>query len=134
MLPDCFSFQSSLPSILAHAGIKGFFTQKLNAYWQPSPKVGGPDSLEQTPEGIPFNIGLWIGPDGKSVLAALNPGGYSATLFTDLSKDPGPSRPPPQLTDEQKSKFSPQQLRYLQRPREKELSEIRCPVLGVLSR
>jgi hypothetical protein len=40
----------------------------------------------------------------------------------------------PQLTDEQKSKFSPQQLSYLQRPREKELSEIRCPVLGVLSR
>ena len=29
MLPDCFGFPASLPSILAHAGIKGFSTQKL---------------------------------------------------------------------------------------------------------
>src|SRR5579859_4313942 len=33
MLPDCFGFPASLPSILAHAGIKGFSTQKLNAEW-----------------------------------------------------------------------------------------------------
>jgi alpha-mannosidase len=31
MLPDCFGFPASLPSILAHAGIKGFSTQKLNS-------------------------------------------------------------------------------------------------------
>src|SRR5271165_6852119 len=29
MLPDCFGFPASLPSILAHAGVKGFSTQKL---------------------------------------------------------------------------------------------------------
>ena len=29
MLPDCFGFPASLPSILAHAGIKSFSTQKL---------------------------------------------------------------------------------------------------------
>jgi alpha-mannosidase len=29
MLPDCFGFPSSLPSILAHSGLKGFSTQKL---------------------------------------------------------------------------------------------------------
>ena len=29
MLPDCFGFPASLPSILAHAGLKGFSTQKL---------------------------------------------------------------------------------------------------------
>ena len=29
MLPDCFGFPWSLPSLLAHAGIKGFSTQKL---------------------------------------------------------------------------------------------------------
>src|SRR6202142_3397366 len=29
MLPDCFGFPSSLPTILAHAGVKGFSTQKL---------------------------------------------------------------------------------------------------------
>src|SRR4051812_11080417 len=55
MLPDCFGFPSSLPTILAHAGIKGFSTQKLSADWQPAPHVGGPNSPEKTPEGIPFN-------------------------------------------------------------------------------
>jgi len=47
MLPDCFGFPASLPSILAHAGVKGFSTQKLNAQWQPAPKIGGPDSPEK---------------------------------------------------------------------------------------
>ena len=31
MLPDCFGFPASLPTILAHAGIKGFSTQKLSS-------------------------------------------------------------------------------------------------------
>ena len=90
MLPDCFGFPASLPSILAHAGIKGFSTQKLNAAWQPSPHVGGPNSPEKTPEGIPFNVGLWIGPDGKSVIAALNPSGYGTQVYSDLSKNNAP--------------------------------------------
>jgi alpha-mannosidase len=88
MLPDCFGFPASLPSILAHAGVKGFSTQKLNANWQPAPKVGGADSPEQTPEGIPFNVGQWYGPDGHSIIAALNPGSYTSNAFTDLSADP----------------------------------------------
>lgn len=87
MLPDCFGFPASLPSILAHAGIKGFSTQKLSAAWQPAPHVGGPGSPEATPEGIPFNVGVWVGPDGKSVIAALNPGSYTSTVHTDLSED-----------------------------------------------
>jgi len=33
MLPDCFGFPASLPSILAHAGVKGFSTQKLSPGW-----------------------------------------------------------------------------------------------------
>ena len=33
MLPDCFGFPASLPTILAHAGIRGFSTQKLAAPW-----------------------------------------------------------------------------------------------------
>ncbi len=65
MLPDCFGFPASLPSILAHCGIKGFSTQKLSASWQPAAKVGGPDSPEKTPDGIPFNVGVWEGPDGQ---------------------------------------------------------------------
>jgi alpha-mannosidase len=96
MLPDCFGFPSSLPTILAHAGVKGFSTQKLSAAWQPAPKVGGPGSPEETPEGIPFNVGVWEGPDGETVLAALNPGGYGSRIRTDLSKTPPPTPPPAQ--------------------------------------
>ena len=92
MLPDCFGFPASLPSILAHAGLKGFSTQKLSAEWQPAARVGGPDSPEKTPEGIPFNVGLWEGPDGKTIIAALNPGSYDGDVYTDLSKsNPVPS-------------------------------------------
>jgi alpha-mannosidase len=116
MLPDCFGFPASLPSILAHAGLKGFSTQKLSAAWQPAPKIGGPDSPEHTPEGIPFNVGIWVGPDGKSIIAALNPGGYGSSVFTDLSQEPPPPQPPPQLTSEQKAKLTPQQLRFLNHP------------------
>jgi alpha-mannosidase len=95
MLPDCFGFPASLPTILAHAGVKGFSTQKLSAVWQPAPLIGGPDSPEKTPEGIPFNVGVWVGPDGETVLAALNPGGYGSRIHTDLSKTPPPMPEPP---------------------------------------
>src|SRR6204780_3202044 len=95
MLPDCFGFPASLPTILAHAGVKGFSTQKLSSAWQPAPKIGGPDSPEKTPEGIPFNVGTWIGPDGETVLAALNPGGYGSEINSDLSKAPSPAPEPP---------------------------------------
>lgn len=91
MLPDCFGFPASLPTILAASGVKGFSTQKLSAAWQPAPKIGGPDSPEKTPEGIPFNVGVWTGPDGETVLAALNPGGYGSEISSDLSKAPTPA-------------------------------------------
>jgi len=90
MLPDCFGFPASLPTILAHAGVKGFSTQKLSSAWQPAPLVGGPDSPEKTPEGIPYNVGIWEGPDGSTIMAALNPGSYSAGIRGDLSKEPPP--------------------------------------------
>jgi alpha-mannosidase len=96
MLPDCFGFPASLPTILAHAGVLGFSTQKLSSAWQPAPMVGGPGSPEETPEGIPFNVGVWEGPDGETVLAALNPGGYGSRIRTDLSKTPPPTAPPAQ--------------------------------------
>ncbi len=91
MLPDCFGFPASLPTILAHAGVKGFSTQKLT--WGSSARAGGPNSPEKTPEGTPFNVGVWVGPDGESVVAALNPLTYSGDVSTDLSSHPGP---PPQ--------------------------------------
>jgi alpha-mannosidase len=65
MLPDCFGFPASLPSVLAHCGLKGFSTQKLS--WRSA-------------VGIPFNIGVWEGPDGKSVVAALNPTVYLSQI------------------------------------------------------
>jgi alpha-mannosidase len=70
MLPDCFGFQASLPSILAHCGLSGFSTQKLT--WGSA-------------VGIPFNVGVWEGPDGKSIVAALNCGAYDAPISEDLS-------------------------------------------------
>ena len=92
MLPDCFGFPASLPSILAHAGIKGFSTQKLT--WGSAAPVGGPESPQKTPRGTPFNIGIWEGPDGRSVLAALNPGDYSGDIPYDLSESlPAPTPP-----------------------------------------
>ncbi len=106
MLPDCFGFPASLPTILAHAGVKGFSTQKL--VWGSSADGGGPESLEKTPEGTPFNVGVWVGPDGESVLAGLNPGAYDDGIYTDLSKPLPPLPPNSTVADLQK------QLRPLQ--------------------
>jgi alpha-mannosidase len=99
MLPDCFGFPSSLPTILAHSGVKGFSTQKL--VWGSSANAGGPESREKTPEGTPFNVGVWVGPDGESVLAGLNPGDYSAGIDTDLSRPLPPLPPDPVFEQEQ---------------------------------
>src|ERR1700736_6001059 len=102
MLPDCFGFPASLPSILAHSGVKGFSTQKLSSVWQPAPHVGGLDSPEKTPVGIPFNVGIWEGTDGHTVIAALNPLGYGSQVLYDLSKaPPPPPGPDPSLTAQQ---------------------------------
>ncbi|HEV2305537.1 MAG TPA: glycoside hydrolase family 38 C-terminal domain-containing protein, partial [Candidatus Acidoferrales bacterium] len=81
-------FPADLPSILAAAGIKGFSTQKLT--WGSSAPVGGPNSPEDTPVGTPFNVGMWIGPDGHSVIAALNPGSYSGGVSYDLTNSISP--------------------------------------------
>jgi alpha-mannosidase len=99
MLPDCFGFPSSLPTILAHSGVKGFSTQKL--VWGSSAPAGGPESPEKTPEGTPFNVGVWVGPDGESVLAGLNPGAYDGGIETDLSKPLPPLPPDTALQDVQ---------------------------------
>ncbi|TSA23752.1 MAG: alpha-mannosidase, partial [Bacteroidetes bacterium] len=65
MLPDCFGFQAHFPSVLAHCGLKGFSTQKLE--WGSA-------------VGIPFNIGNWIGPDGKGIVSALNATTYTGRI------------------------------------------------------
>jgi alpha-mannosidase len=65
MLPDCFGFPASMPSIWAHCGLLGFSTQKLT--WGSA-------------VGIPFPVGVWEGPDGHGVIAALDPGPYSRAI------------------------------------------------------
>jgi alpha-mannosidase len=97
MLPDCFGFPASLPSILAHSGIKGFSTQKLS--WGSSAPVGGEESLEKTPRGTPFNVGVWVGPDGKGVLAGVNPGSYGDDIDNDLSALLPARKPNPALEE-----------------------------------
>ncbi len=83
MLPDCFGFPWSLPSILAHAGIKGFSTQKLT--WGSSVPDDSTTPYGMDGKGVPFNFGRWIGPDGKGVVAALNPGDYGARIGYNLA-------------------------------------------------
>ncbi|HYY98830.1 MAG TPA: glycoside hydrolase family 38 C-terminal domain-containing protein, partial [Pyrinomonadaceae bacterium] len=95
MLPDSFGFPASLPSILAHLGLRGFSTQKL--YWKSAARVGGPQSPEQTPEGIPFNVGVWAGPDGRGVIAAFNPRDYTSNVREDYSKSPPASAANPEV-------------------------------------
>jgi alpha-mannosidase len=55
-------------------------------HWDPAPEVGGPGSPEQTTVGIPFNVGLWEGPDAKTIIAALNPGRYAGGIRRDISQ------------------------------------------------
>jgi len=71
-LPDCFGFGYALPSIARHCGIESFSTQKLT--WGSS-------------VGVPFDIGVWEGVDGSSLVAALNPGEYVSRIESDLSRD-----------------------------------------------
>jgi alpha-mannosidase len=119
MLPDCFGFPASLPAILAHAGVLGFSTQKLSAAWQPAPKIGGAGSPENTPEGIPFNVGLWEGPDGSHVLAALNPGGYGSNVYTDLSRVNSPFSFP-EVSQTELEAMTPAQRRTVERLNERQ--------------
>ena len=61
-LPDCFGFGWALPSIMHHANLKGFTTQKLS--WGSA-------------YGTPFDIGRWRGVDGKEVYASIKMCSYS---------------------------------------------------------
>ena len=72
-LPDCFGFGFALPSVAAHSGLFAFSTQKLT--WGSSVR-------------IPFDVGLWEGVDGSSLVAALNPGDYASEVKGNLTLDP----------------------------------------------
>jgi len=70
-LPDCFGFGFSFPSIAAHCGLKGFSSQKFIKWMKPAK--------------TPFDVGVWEGPDGASLLAVLNPDGYGDGIVEDLT-------------------------------------------------
>lgn len=72
MQPDCFEFLANLPTILNHSGILVYSTQKLT--WKSA-------------VGIPFNVGVWNGPDDKGVIAALNAIPYNGKMVTRLDRD-----------------------------------------------
>ncbi len=72
MLPDCFGFLCNLPTIFNHCGLLGFSTQKLT--WRSA-------------VGVPFNVGVWNGPDGKGIIAALNATSYTGQIEKRLDKD-----------------------------------------------
>ena len=72
MLPDCFGFLANLPSIWNYCGLIGFSTQKLS--WHSA-------------AGIPFNIGIWKGPDGKGIVAALNATSYAGGIPVHFEND-----------------------------------------------
>jgi len=76
MLPDCFGFVASLPSVLHHTGLLGFSTQKLTI-----PNL-------DTAIPLPFNIGVWNGPDGKGLISVLDATDYDGDILPRLDIDP----------------------------------------------
>jgi len=73
MIPDCFGFPANMPTIMAHCGIHGFSSNKLT--WGSA-------------VGIPFEIGVWKGPDGSEIVSALNPCRYDSHLELPVHLNP----------------------------------------------
>ena len=71
MLPDCFGFSYALPSLMHHAGQKGFHSAKLG--W-------GSSAYNSLP-----HFGVWQGVDGSKVYAVYKPGAYDT--HEDWNKD-----------------------------------------------
>lgn len=71
MLPDCFGFSYALPSLMHHAGQKGFHSAKL---------AWGSAAYNSLP-----HFGVWQGVDGSKVYAIYKPGAYD--VHEDWNKD-----------------------------------------------
>lgn len=77
MLPDCFGFGYTLPTVANHCGLYAFHTQKLQWRYQPFYEDG---------KKWPFEFGVWQGIDGSQILASLNSSDYgwnARGLITD---------------------------------------------------
>jgi alpha-mannosidase len=70
-LPDCFGFSAGLPQLLVSAGVKYFFTYKMN--WSETNR-------------FPYDLFWWEGSDGSRVLAHGfdNPAGYNGDVTPDV--------------------------------------------------
>ena len=79
-LPDCFGFGFALPSVASHSNLIGFTTQKL--------------SWGNTFPGarLPFDIGMWYGPDGQGILANINGNNYTDSYDSGITKNLGALR------------------------------------------
>ena len=93
MLPDCFGFGYTLPTVASHCGLTSFGTQKLQ--WRARP-------FYEDGRRFPFLFGIWEGIDGSRIMASLDGGNYSwcptnedLTDFADfkdrLAKNPIPA-------------------------------------------
>lgn len=58
-LPDCFGFPYTLPTVASHCGLIGFSSQKLG--WRNNP-------FYEDGKKYPFNVGLWTGVDGSTIM------------------------------------------------------------------
>ena len=67
MLPDCFGFGYTLPTVAKHCGMYAFHTQKLQ--WRTNPFYADGKKW-------PFEFGIWQGVDGSCILASLNSSDY----------------------------------------------------------
>ncbi|WP_455584196.1 glycoside hydrolase family 38 N-terminal domain-containing protein [Bacteroides sp.] len=90
MLPDCFGFPYSLPTLAKHCGATGFHTQKLS--W------GSAYDYNSLP---PF--GIWKGVDGSEIYAIFKGEAYDAhkDYNKDMSKDENMAR----ITEENYQKY-----------------------------
>ena len=79
MLPDCFGFSYTLPSVAAHCGLTGFHTQKLS--WRHKP-------FYEDGKKVPFEFGLWQGVDDSRIFAAMDGGGYGWNPREDITESP----------------------------------------------
>jgi alpha-mannosidase len=81
-----------------HCGLRGFSSQKLVR-----------NGVLRSAFGVPFGIGVWEGPDGAELLAALDPGGYGDPVTGDLRHDPEIAR---QLAELEREGRPPILFRY----------------------
>ena len=72
--PTVSGFLANCPTIWNHCGILGFSTQKFARIWHPAIDP-------------PFNVGIWKGPDGKGIVAALNVAGYTSPVKERIDLD-----------------------------------------------